>query len=106
MLRSLGHEVCTAHDGVDALAAMEQFRPDVVLLDLGMPRLNGYELARAIRSQPDGEQMLLIAITGWGQDEARRRSREAGCNHHLVKPVDPYALQALLSSSRRALQSS
>jgi CheY-like chemotaxis protein len=74
-----------------------EFRPDVVLLDIGLPRLNGYEACRRIRSQPWGTHMVLIAVTGWGQEEDRRRSHEAGFDHHMVKPVDPQALMRLLA---------
>ena len=97
MVRILGHEVRTAHDGVEAIGAAESFQPDAVLMDLGMPRMNGYEAARHIREQPWGQSMLLVATTGWGQDEDKRRSKEAGFDHHLVKPIDPTALRALLS---------
>jgi two-component system CheB/CheR fusion protein len=91
-----GHEVQTASDGVEALEVAERFRPDVALLDLGMPRLNGYEAARRIRQQPWGRSMVLIAQTGWGQEDDRRRTREAGFDAHLTKPVDTAALLELL----------
>jgi CheY-like chemotaxis protein len=97
MLKIMGHETRTAHDGVEALAAAEAFRPDVVLCDIGLPKLNGYEVARRIREQGWGEGMVLIAQTGWGQEEDRCRSKEAGFNFHLVKPVDPDALEKLLA---------
>ena len=92
MLRIMGHEVRTAHDGEAGVAAAAEFRPDVILLDLGMPELNGYEAARRIRAEPWGDGPFLIALTGWGADEDRRRTHEAGFDHHLVKPVDPDAL--------------
>ena len=76
-------------------ARAAEFRPDVALLDLGMPKLNGYEACRRIRATPWGRQMTLIAQTGWGQDDDRRRTREAGFDHHVLKPVDPSALLAL-----------
>ena len=79
-------------------AAGPTFRPDVVFLDIGMPTLDGYETARLIRQQPWGKNMLLVALTGWGQTEDRRRSQEAGFNHHLVKPADPVLVMKLLSS--------
>jgi CheY-like chemotaxis protein len=82
---------------VEALEVAAGFQPDVVLLDIGMPRMNGYEAARAIRRQPWGRSATLIALTGWGQPQDRQRSQEAGFNHHLVKPVDPDALLKLLS---------
>jgi CheY-like chemotaxis protein len=83
-----GHEVRTASDGEDAIVALRDFRPDVMLLDIGMPRLNGYETARAIRRLPQATEPVLIAITGWGQEQDRARSRLAGFDEHLVKPVD------------------
>ncbi len=97
MLKLLGHETRTAHDGLEGLAAAEAFRPDVVLCDIGLPRLNGYDVARRIREQPWGAGIVLIAQTGWGQDEDRIQSKEAGFNFHLVKPVDPAALEKLLA---------
>jgi CheY-like chemotaxis protein/two-component sensor histidine kinase len=97
MLRLLGHEVATAHDGLDAVAAAEDFRPDVILMDVGMPRLNGYEATRRIRERPWGRGPTIIAVTGWGQDGDRARSKEAGCDGHLVKPVSLFDLQALLA---------
>ena len=96
MLQMLGNETRTAHDGIEALSAAAGFRPEVILLDIGMPRLNGYDTARRMRQEPWGRHALLVALTGWGQEEDRRRSREAGFDHHLVKPVDPAALEQLL----------
>ena len=98
LLAMYGHEVCTAHDGLEALEKMRRFKPDVAILDIGMPKMNGYSVARNIRSRSNEAQPLLIAVTGWGQEEDRRRSKDAGFDHHLVKPVDPAALSALLSS--------
>ena len=98
ILRLIGHEVATADDGLDALAKFESFRPDVVMLDIGMPRLNGYEACRQLRQRTDGADVVVIAVTGWGQDEDRLRSQEAGFNLHLTKPVDPAAVEALLAS--------
>jgi CheY-like chemotaxis protein len=80
-----------------ALDVAAAFKPDVALLDIGMPKLNGYEVARGIRQQPWGRSVVLVALTGWGQAEDRRRSREAGFNLHLVKPVSPAALEKLLA---------
>src|SRR4030095_15624481 len=88
LLKSMGHETRTAFGGMEALEAMESSRPDVVLLDIGMPGLNGYDTCRRIREQPWAKAMTLIAQTGWGQEEDRRRTREAGFDGHLVKPVD------------------
>jgi PAS domain S-box-containing protein len=98
LLELAGHETQTAHDGEAALEAAEKLRPDVVLLDIGLPRLSGHEVCRRVRAQPWGQQMILIALTGWGQDEDRRRSEEAGFDGHLVKPVDHAHLTALLDS--------
>jgi signal transduction histidine kinase len=97
MLRLLGHEVRVAYDGAEAVALAESFKPQLALLDIGMPRLNGYEAAQAIRAQPSLHDVLLVALTGWGQPEDRRRSRLAGFHHHFVKPVDPAMLTRLLS---------
>jgi CheY-like chemotaxis protein len=96
VLRASGHEVRTARDGLEAVEEAARFLPEVLVLDLGMPRLNGYEAARRIRQQEWGKEMLLIALTGWGQQEDRGRSQQAGFDAHLVKPADPVALQALL----------
>jgi PAS domain S-box-containing protein len=97
LLRVEGHEVRTAHDGPSALSAAETFRPEVVLLDIGLPGMDGYEVARRLRQEPGLEKVLLVAVTGYGQEEDRRLSREAAIDHHLVKPVDPEALLALLA---------
>jgi PAS domain S-box-containing protein len=97
MLRLAGHDVQTAHDGLEAVQAAATFRPDVVLLDIGMPKMNGYEAARHMRQEPWGKDMLLVALTGWGQEEDKRRAFEAGFDHHLTKPVDPAALVKLLA---------
>lgn len=98
MLEIMGHEAETAHDGLQALAAIPTFRPNVLLLDIGMPNLNGYETCRRLRQQPGGEELHVIALTGWGQEEDKRRSREAGFDYHLVKPVEPAVLEQLLAS--------
>jgi len=97
MLELMGHETRMVHDGLAALEAALAFRPDVVLLDLGLPKLNGYEVCRRIREQPWGEAVVLIAQTGWGQEEDKCRSKEAGFNFHMVKPIDPDALEKLLA---------
>ena len=97
MLILLGNQVRTAQDGLEAVAAAASFKPDVVLLDLGMPRMNGYEAARRIRAQPWGKGMVLVAHTGWGQEDARRRTHEAGFDYHLTKPAAPQALETLLA---------
>jgi CheY-like chemotaxis protein len=96
LLKLLGHEVDTANDGLEAVAKAAAFRADVILLDIGMPRLNGYEAARQIRArQPQG--LVLVALSGWGREEDRRRSAEAGFDAHLAKPVDLAALTRLLA---------
>jgi PAS domain S-box-containing protein len=97
MLEMLGHDVRTAHDGPQALEVARAYQPDLVLLDIGLPKLNGHEVARRIREQPWGKDMKLVAMTGWGQDEDLRRSKEAGFDHHLVKPVEPAVLEDLLT---------
>lgn len=97
MLQIMGNEVRTTNDGLQAVEAAEAFRPDVILLDIGMPKLNGYEVCRRIREQPGGKKVVLIALTGWGQEQDKRRSQEAGFDHHMVKPVDPAALEKLLA---------
>ena len=96
LLNDAGYEVRTAGDGVQALETAAQFRPDVALLDIGMPKLNGYEVARQIRNQPWGRHVLMIALTGWGGADHRRQTAQAGFDHHLTKPVDPAALTRLL----------
>jgi PAS domain S-box-containing protein len=97
MLSILGHEVRTAHDGIEAVEAAGQFRPEVVLMDVGMPRLNGLDATRRIREQAWGKAMVIVALTGWGQEGDRRRSNEAGCDGHLVKPVSLPDLEKLLA---------
>lgn len=97
LLRLMGHETRTAYDGQEGIDAAEEFRPDVTLLDIGLPGLNGFEACRRIREQPWGKNVTLIAVTGWGQAEDRRSSREAGFDHHMTKPVDPDELLKLLN---------
>jgi PAS domain S-box-containing protein len=96
-LHLAGHEVKTALDGFQAIQAAENFRPEIILLDIGMPKLDGYETARRIRAQPWGIHIALVAVTGWGQEEDRRLSREAGFDAHLVKPVEKKELANLLA---------
>ncbi|NOT25488.1 MAG: PAS domain S-box protein [Acidobacteria bacterium] len=98
LLQVSGHETRTANDGPSAIEAAETFHPDVVLLDIGLPKMNGYEVCRHIRKQSWGRDMVLIALTGWGQEEHLRRSREAGFDLHMVKPVDHDALEQALAS--------
>ena len=98
LLQLSGHEVYTAANGAMALESAEQHRPEVALLDIGMPKLDGYEVARRIRAQPWGQRITLVALTGWGQDSDRRRSQEAGFDSHLVKPLDLDKLTELLAA--------
>jgi CheY-like chemotaxis protein len=93
LLAAAGHEVEAVHDGFAALHRAAEFRPHVLVLDIGMPGLNGYDTCRRIRAEPWGRHAVIIAVTGWGTDEDRRRSREAGFDAHLVKPVDYSELQ-------------
>jgi CheY-like chemotaxis protein len=100
LLRFLGHEVRTAFDGLEAVNAALEFQPTIMLLDIGLPKLNGYEVARQVRAQPEGNRIKLIALTGWGQAEDMRRSREAGFDLHLVKPVSMADLRRLMAERR------
>jgi PAS domain S-box-containing protein len=100
LLRMLGNEVLVAHDGTDALACAPRFKPDVVLLDIGLPDVNGYDVARQLRHVPGMRQPRLIALTGWGQHEDKRRAAEAGFDDHWTKPVDPLRLQELSRNLR------
>ena len=102
MLELQGHEVATAHDGVEALAAAERMRPEVAFLDIGMPAMDGYEVCRALRALPFGAGVCVVALTGWGQEDDRRRTREAGFDRHLVKPVDFAEIDHLLAEAARA----
>lgn len=97
LLKIGGHDTQVAHDGVEAVAKTADFKPDIVLLDIGLPKMNGYDTCRAIREQPWRKDIVIVALTGWGQDEDRRKSSAAGFNGHLVKPVDHAALMKLLS---------
>ena len=98
LLTLAGHEAHFAHDGLEALEVAERVRPDVALLDLGMPRLDGLEAARRIREQPWGSGILLVALTGWGQEDDRRRTKDAGFDHHMVKPVRFEQIEDILGS--------
>jgi PAS domain S-box-containing protein len=98
LIEMLGHQIRSASDGREALAIAAEFRPDIVLMDLGMPTMSGYEAARRIRSESWGADVTLVAMTGWGQEEDKRRSREAGFDHHLVKPARPSDIRRLLAS--------
>jgi CheY-like chemotaxis protein len=96
LLELLGHTVAVAYTGPDGVRLAREWRPDVVLCDIGLPGLDGYGVAGALRHDPATAGARLIAVTGYGQDEDRRRTREAGFDHHLTKPVDPVALGPLL----------
>lgn len=97
LLELEGHDVRTALDGPAALELASDFRPEAVLLDIGLPGMDGYEVARRLRDRPETREALIIAITGYGQLEDRALTKAAGFNHHLVKPVDPEELGALLA---------
>jgi CheY-like chemotaxis protein len=99
LLRLAGQDVRVAYDGPQALAQAGGFRPALVFLDIGMPGMDGYEVARRLRGERELRGVVLVALTGWGQEEDRRRSAEAGFDHHLVKPVEPKALDGLLAGS-------
>jgi CheY-like chemotaxis protein len=96
LLHVMGNEIRTAYDGVEAVRCAEAFKPDIVFLDIGLPKMSGYEVAQALRKQQGDRKLTLIAISGWGQEADRTRSREAGFDRHLVKPVDPAAIFELL----------
>jgi len=98
LLQMWGHEVAFVYDGPSALEAAEQWRPEAVILDIGLPGMDGYEVAERMRALPHAKGAVLIAITGYGQDDDRLRSRRAGIEHHLVKPVAPDALRSLIDS--------
>jgi CheY-like chemotaxis protein len=102
LLALKGHAVRAVHDGPAALEIVETFAPAVVLLDIGLPEMDGYEVARCIRGRPAGREMLLVAVTGWGQHEDKQRAAEAGFDHHLTKPVDLASLERLIRSAPRA----
>jgi CheY-like chemotaxis protein len=99
LLGSMGHEAHLAHDGRSALALVERERPQVVFLDISLPDINGYEVARQIRAKQDRPPRL-IALTGWSHDEARQMVREAGFDHHVTKPADPETLERLLNEAQ------
>ncbi len=100
MLSIMGHDTRTAHDGESAVETAEAFQPEVVLLDIGLPKLNGYEVAQRIREKPWGAAMYLIAVTGWGQDVDRQRAEAAGFDAHLTKPASPDDIRRLLAGLR------
>jgi CheY-like chemotaxis protein len=97
LLASMGQNVYVAYDGQSAIAAAKTFKPDVVLLDIGMPQMSGYEVARALRADASAANAALVAVTGWGQEADRERAKEAGFTHHFVKPISEEALRAILA---------
>jgi CheY-like chemotaxis protein len=99
LLTLIGHDVATAHDGPAALEAAERFRPEFVLLDIGLPGMDGYEVASRLRREPCSKDAVIVAVTGYGRDEDRRRSKEAGFDYHLIKPLDHDALLSVLSTA-------
>jgi CheY-like chemotaxis protein len=100
VLRSFDHEVSVAHDGASGLALAESWAPDLAILDIGLPVMNGYELAGRIRALPGCEHTLLVALTGYGQPADRERAKEAGFAYHLIKPIEMEQLRAILSLAR------
>jgi PAS domain S-box-containing protein len=98
LLQIMGHDTRLAHDGPTALEAVQSYRPHMILLDIGLPGMNGYEVARRLRAQTELQDMQLVAVTGWGQEEARRRAYESGFDHHLTKPIELTTLEKLLAS--------
>jgi CheY-like chemotaxis protein len=96
LLEMSGHEVLVAHDGEEALRIARQAIPDAMILDIGMPRLTGDQVARAVRSEPWGRRVCLVAVTGWGEPEDKERASAAGFDHHLTKPVEVDELEKLL----------
>jgi DNA-binding response OmpR family regulator len=101
VLQSQGHDTSIAYDGLEAMELAEAYRPDIVFLDIGMPRMNGYEVATAFRNTPGLERAVLIALTGWGSHEDRLRSRDAGFDYHLTKPADTNVLSRLFANLER-----
>ena len=101
----LGHLTRVAHDGASAIAAATEFAPDVIFLDIGLPDMNGYDVARALRALAQFSHVHIAAVTGWGQDEDRRKAREAGCDSHFTKPLAPAKLEELLGGFQRANRS-
>jgi CheY-like chemotaxis protein len=96
LMRIKGHEVHTAYDGETAVEMAASARPEVIVLDIGLPKMNGYEVCRAVRELPNGDAIFIVALTGWGQPSDRQRTEDAGFDWHLVKPVDGEALANLL----------
>jgi CheY-like chemotaxis protein len=102
LLQLLGHDTCAAHDGPEALQAAERYRPDLVFLDIGLPGMTGYEVARRMRADSRLAETKLVALTGWGTAEDKRKSAEAGFDVHLTKPVDASAVEKVLDTIWKA----
>ncbi|BBU28656.1 hypothetical protein BTHE68_23900 [Burkholderia sp. THE68] len=100
LLEALGYVVRSEHDGPRALASIDDFKPDVVVLDIGLPGMSGFDVAREMRKREATQHALLLALTGWGSDADRRSALDAGFDHHLTKPVDVASLEALLAKPR------
>ena len=103
LLRLEGYEVHVAYDGVEALETFARVEPDTALLDVGMPRVSGLEVVRAIRKRPSGQRATLIAVTGWGQERDRQVALDAGFDHHMTKPMRPEDIQHLIVLGRRQI---
>jgi two-component system OmpR family response regulator len=101
LLQTRGHETRVSTDGEEAIALADDFRPDCVVLDLGLPRMDGYEVARRLRNRPYGAQLVLVALTGWAGQEIRNKAAEAGFDYHLVKPVNWEELERIVDSAAR-----
>ena len=98
LLQLLGHELMSCYDGPSTLAAAATFRPQIVILDLGLPKMSGYEVATRLREMPELQSTWLVALSGWGREEDRRRAKEAGFDHHLLKPTELSVLEQLIAS--------
>jgi DNA-binding response OmpR family regulator len=101
LLKNRGHEVKTVHAGSSALASARSFRPAIVLLDIGLPGISGYEVARQLRDEPELHDLIIIAVSGYGQEEDVMRARESGFDDYAVKPIDPGRLDELIARARR-----
>jgi CheY-like chemotaxis protein len=105
LLRAVGWKVHLAYDGEEAIRSARTFHPDAILLDIGLPGVDGYQVAERIRAEPGNRAPLIVAVSGYGQEEHRRRSKQAGFDHHVVKPIDPTVLTQLLASALDSRQS-
>ena len=97
LLRRMGHDVVEAHDGAEALQAARSLQPEIAFLDIGLPKMNGYDLARKLREDPETRRIVLVAVTGWGQDGDRKLAADAGFDIHLVKPVESSQIEAIFA---------